>query len=40
MKVRTGDPDKTLKEFYITVHMKDGEDYKSDSFQVMVTTVV
>lgn len=40
MKVWTGDPDKILKEFYVTVHMKHGEDYKSDSFQVMVTTVV
>ena len=40
MKVWTGDPDKILKEFYVTVCMKDGEDYESKSFQVMVTAVV
>ena len=39
MKVWTGDPDKILKEFYVTVCMKDGEDYEHDSFHVMVTAV-
>ena len=32
--------DKILKEFYVTVCIKDGEDYESKSFQVMVTAVV
>lgn len=32
MKVWTGDPDKILKEFYVTVCMKDGEDYESKKF--------